>query len=408
MTSCRAADTLAISSQQLQLTHRQLADDHLALRPQIPETGVVALHTSDAALVAAALTALEGWADEVRLLPHDVTPDPELTIVEASTGGVPGEPPSPERITTWTLYTSGTTGEPKPITHSRASLTRTVVAGSSTGAEYIWGLLYDPNRMAGLQVILQGLLSGASVVSPPLDGPLADRVDVLVEGGVNAISATPTMWRQLLRVPATRQLRLRQITLGGEIADQRVLDSLAHAFPNARIVHVFASTETGAAFSVRDGMAGFPASYLDDPPGGVALQIRGDVLHVFSPGVSASGPDGFASTGDIVEVIADRVHFRGRASGVVNVGGSNVWPEVVETTLREHPDVVDAIVAAKPNPMTGNVLVAHVELRDGVDRTDLAKELRSWVRQRSPRTHVPASIDFVDSLRTTTTGKVAR
>ena len=59
--------------------------------------------------------------------------------------------------------------------------------------------------------------------------------------------------------------------------------------------------------------------------------------------------------------------FRGRASGVVNVGGANVWPETVEAVLRRHPDVIEAVVSSKPNSMMGNVLVAQVTVTADAD-----------------------------------------
>lgn len=323
----------------------------------------------------------------------------------ASRTAVPTSAAEPQS-TRWVLYTSGTTGEPKAISHTLPSLTRTVVAGA--GGSYVWGLLYDPNRMAGLQVILQGVLSGATVIAPSPHDSLSVRLAKLIAADVNALSATPSLWRQILQLPTSADWDLQQITLGGEIADQRVLDALTATFPDARIVHVFASTETGAAFSVKDGREGFPVSFLSDPPRGIRLDVRDDVLHVFSPDVSAAGDDGFASTGDIVEIVDDRVLFRGRATGVVNIGGANVWPESVETILREHPDVVEAVVNAKSNPMTGNVLVATVTLAESADRDGVNKRLRSWVRGRAPRTHVPASVSVVEHIEVSATGKVAR
>lgn len=401
---------VSVRSASYELTRSDLMGDVLGLRSQVAFGGTAGLSTEDAAVVAAALSVLDGWASEVQLIPPGVSPTaaPDdmvmLRTASPTAGGA-----SPERSlpsTRWVLYTSGTTGEPKAIAHTMSSLTRTVVAG--TGESYVWGLLYDPNRMAGLQVILQGLLSGATVVAPSLDDPLSVRVTEMFAAGVNALSATPSLWRQVLQSPASTGWSLRQITLGGEIADQRVLDALTSAFPSARIVHVFASTETGAAFSVKDGREGFPVTYLTDPPRGIRLEIRDGVLHVHSPDVSAAARDGFASTGDIVEVVDDRVLFRGRSSGVVNVGGSNVWPEEVEAILRAHPDVGEAMVTAKPNPMMGNVLVAHVALVDSADPAGVSKRLRSWVRERAPRTHVPASVDVVDELEVSATGKLQR
>lgn len=393
------------------MTIDQLDADIYGLRGQVEQGGVASLHTDDATIVAAAIHVLDGWAGEVHLLPPaldvEVLPAGAIVLEPSRAGAAVAGDSSLAGETMWIVYTSGTTGAPKAIAHTAATLSRTVVR-SERSASFVWGLLYDPNRMAGLQVLFQALRTSATVVAPSLHEPLSERIAELVDGGVTAISATPTLWRLVLQTPAARELELTQITLGGEIADQRILDGLASAFPSARIVHVFASTETGAAFSVTDGRAGFPAAYLEDAPRGIELQIRDDILHVHSPGVSASGPDGFASTGDIVEVVDDRVLFRGRASGVVNIGGANVWPEEVETLLRQHDDVLEALVTAKANALSGNVLMAQVVARDAVDGKALRKELRSWVRDRAPGTHVPAMIKVVDALDISTAGKVTR
>ena len=405
-----ADEGIAVRSASQALTYGDLRSDALGLRSQVTVGDSAALCSDDAAVVAAALTALDGWAAEVHLVPPEIGTAhlaTDLTVVEPWTGSG-GEHRSIEATqpTQWVLYTSGTTGTPKAISHTRKTLTRTVATQSSSTA--VWGLLYDPNRMAGLQVIFQSMLSGAQLVAPPLGAPLSKRIAELVGGGVDALSATPTVWRQILQLPVAAGWGLRQITLGGEIADQRLLDALATTFPTARIVHVFASTETGAAFSVKDGREGFPVDYLSEPPRGIPLEIRDGVLHVFSPGVGGAGADGFASTGDMVEIDGDRVLFRGRTSGVVNIGGANVWPEVVETILRAHPDVVEAVVSAKPNPMSGNILVATVTLSTDADPDGVPKRLRTWVRERAPRTHVPASIGVVDDVEMSPTGKVVR
>jgi acyl-coenzyme A synthetase/AMP-(fatty) acid ligase len=396
MTSRRPAG-VAVESDTHRLSHDDLRNDALELRSQVERGGVFHLRTDDAAVVAAAVLALDGWAGEVHLLPAGL-------VVESSPGAESVEAGAPTR---WVLYTSGTTGEPKPIAHTLASLSRTVVSDGDVSS-MVWGLLYDPNRMAGIQVVLQSVLSGARLVAPSLTDPLSQRIAALAAGGVDALSATPTLWRRILQLPNSAELALRQITLGGEIADQPVLDALRHRYPTARIVHVFASTETGAAFSVSDGRAGFPVSYLRDAPRGIALEIRDGILHVHSPGASASGPDGFASTGDIVEIVDDRVVFRGRASGVVNVGGANVWPEEVEELLRSHPAVTDAVVTATPNPLAGNLLVARVVATPDAERAGLGKLLRSFVREHAPSTHVPATIKVVDELETSAAGKVVR
>lgn len=391
-----------------------LRRDPFALRERVAREAEVALLTTDAALVAAALRALDGWAGVVHLVPGDAAGavlTPALDVIgtdDVRLGTGADTDVTPLTTTRWVVYTSGTTGTPKAITHSLDSLTRTINPAAAR-TELVWGLLYDPNRMAGLQVLLQCLVTGSSLVAPDTHEPLRRRVERLVAAGVTALSATPTLWRQILQLPQAASWPLRQITLGGEIADQAVLTGLARTYPDARIVHVFASTETGAAFSVRDGRAGFPRDYLTDPPRGVTLDVRDGILFVHSPGVSAAGDDGFASTGDRVEIVDDRVLFRGRQTGVVNVGGSNVWPEEVETLLRDHPDVAEAAVEARANAMVGNMLVATVVLTAGADPETTGKTIRSWVRKHAAATsHVPATIRVVEVIETSPAGKVKR
>ncbi len=393
---------LAIRSPRHRLTVDELEADIFGLRELAPRGSAVQVSTSDAAEVAAAFTALDGWAGSVELRSPDVGSPPTDSITDRVT--VLGDAPSD--VTQWVLFTSGTTGEPKRIGHTLDSLSRGV--RPTGGQDFVWGLLYDPNRMAGTQVILQGLRSGAPIIAPSLYAPLSERVAMFVESGVSAISASASQWRQILQASNARDMRLSQITLGGEIADQLILDALRTAYPDARIVHVFAATETGTAFSVTDGQAGFPASYLTEPPRGVELQVRDEILHVKAPGSSVADADGFVSTGDLVEIVDDRVHFRGRASGIVSVGGTNVSPEAVETILRGHPDVVEAVVSAKANALVGNTLVAKVVLTPDADREGVSKRLRGWVRERATAPHVPASVVAVDELTLTQAGKVAR
>jgi len=390
--------------------------DWFGLRTGCERGSAVALQTHRPEVVAAALVNLQGWASEVHLLPPGVSNDAlpaEIPLLMAddhpssTAGDSVSDDARPDLETVWVVYTSGTTGAPKAIRHTQHTLTRTITERQRKN-ELTWGLLYDPNRMAGLQVLHFALATGSTVVAPDAGDSLAERVRFLAASNVTAISATPTLWRMILQVRLSEPWDLQQITLGGEIADQRVLDALASRFPNARIVHIFASTETGAAFSVTDGLAGFPASYLVEAPRGIRLEVRDDILHIHSPGVSTAGDDGFASTGDVMEVTADRVFFRGRASGVVNVGGANVWPEEVETLLRQHPEVHEAQVRATPNAMVGNLLIASVVATDDAQTDDLGKRLRAWVRKTSPGPQVPAKVRVVESLEIMSTGKAAR
>lgn len=320
--------------------------------------------------------------------------------------------------TTWMMTTSGTTGIPKIVPHTLGSLTRTVRRDPLARAP-VWGLLYDMTRFAGLQVGLQSLIGGGTLAAPDTRTPLSRQVAFLAEAGTTHLSATPTLWRRLLMVPGIERLDLRQVTLGGEIADQPVLDAISARFPRARLTHIYASTEAGVGFAVNDRLAGFPAAYLAEAPGGVGIRVAEDMLWLRPPGGRAVrylggqalrvDADGYVLTGDRIEMDGDRALFLGRDSGVVNVGGVKVYPERVERTIAGVPGVGLAQVAARKSPITGALLVATVvpSERDA-DREVLKGAIMARCRQELEREAVPARILFADSLETNAAGKIRR
>jgi acyl-CoA synthetase (AMP-forming)/AMP-acid ligase II len=397
------------------MNYASLFEDGFELRKVVPFAGVVSIRSDDPVVIAAALVNLEGHAATVHLLPHGVdwkeknyeTKTIRIGQSESAIINVGAVQQQGFLETKWVLYSSGTTGTPKAVSHSLQSLSRTVSKGKSAQT-LVWGLLYDPNRMAGVQVILQAIGSRRNLIAPPRELSLKEKISFMSENEVSALSATPTLWRQILQISQVEDCSFQQITLGGEIADQKILTGLCNKFPEARIVHIFASTETGAAFTVTDCREGFPAEYLKNPQNEIEFAVRNDILFVRNSASSEAMADGFVSTGDVVEVAGDRVIFKGRASGAVNIGGVVVWPEEVEKIIRSHPDILDAHVAATPNPLVGNLLVASIVVVEHVNSEELRKSLRHWLRDRCPGVMVPAKIFIKDSLISSESGKIQR
>lgn len=224
----------------------------------------------------------------------------------------------------------------------------------------------------------------------------------LVAGRCTALSATPSMWRKLAMHPQFTQLPLQQITLGGEIVDQSVLDMLGRHFPQARITHVFASTEAGVGFVVRDRRAGFPLSYLTEAPGCVPMKID-DAGHLwFHVG-------GWVDSGDVVRVEDERVYFRGRANGSINVGGNKVMPEEVEAVISELPEILFVHVRARRSSITGSLVEAAVLPVEGVVLdADLKKRIIAHCRQRLEGFKVPARVVTASEIPVTLAGKLSR
>ncbi len=326
---------------------------------------------------------------------------------------IPGE--AIATATEWIVTTSGTTATPKLVSHQFSGLVRTTRRDTERGRQQVWGLLYDFSRFAGLQVVLQSLLSGAALAVPDMTKPLAEQLAFLAEAGCTHLSATPTLWRKILMTPGGGNLALGQITLGGEIADSAVLNTLSKAFPEARLSHIFASTEAGVGFSVTDGMEGFPASYLVLSPSGIRLRIEDGRLHVKNDSVSSDylggdgnvSKNGWVDTGDVVERIGERVFFRGRANGVINVGGNKVHPEEVERVIVSHPDILMARVYARSNPISGSLVAADVVPRATADEA-FRKNLTDYLKTHLERYMVPAILRITEPFETTPAGKINR
>lgn len=222
---------------------------------------------------------------------------------------------------------------------------------------------------------------------------------------------------------AARSINPECVRLSGEIADQGILDNLRSVYPEAEVVHAFASTEAGVAFEVRDGVAGFPASFIERPGSEVEMKIVDGLLRIRSVRTAVSylggdapalaDGDGFVDTGDMVERRDDRYYFVGRRDGVINVGGQKVHPEEVEGVINRHPRVRMSLVRPRRNALTGALVVADVVLERDVESTDgqgrkLEDEIMQLCRGALPRYKVPAAINIVRDLAVAGSGKMVR
>jgi acyl-coenzyme A synthetase/AMP-(fatty) acid ligase len=335
---------------------------------------------------------------------------------------VPRVHASQERLPTeWILLTSGTTGRPKMVLHTLASLAGAIGA-SESHTEVIWGTFYDIRRYGGLQIYLRAVLTRSSLLLTGPQEPVANFLQRAGEAGVTHISGTPSHWRRALMSPEADRIAPRYIRLSGEIADQAILNSLRSFYPDAEISHAFATTEAGVAFDVRDALSGFPASMLTGTSG-VDLKVVDATLRVRSSRTAErylgenppalKDPEGFVDTGDVLELRDGRYHFQGRRDGVINVGGLKVHPEEVEAVLNRHPQVRLSLVKTKKNPITGALVVADVLLKDlstpeGDQSRELQQTIKQFCRESLAPHKVPAAISFVAALAISETGKLVR
>ncbi len=400
--------------------------------------GSFAVSMKSPARMLSALFALDGTAAEILLLspglsaPHIaeiMASFPSMMLVSDRSDAGPCTHPDvlfaapaasarPAVTTSWIMTTSGTTGVPKAVRHTLAGLARTVRRAEPAEGKSapVWGLLYEPSRFAGLQVVLQAILGGGMLAVPAIGDRIDARIDFLAAAGCTHLSATPTLWRGILMTAASRGLALKQITLGGEIADDAVLTALGARFPQARLTHIYASTEAGVGFAVKDGRAGFPAAYLSEPPAGASIRIAdGELLLKSDHGGSSAAigekldGDGFYRTGDRVELVGDRVMFRGRDDLRANIGGAKVQLEDVERIVLGHPGVAFARAEAMRSSIAGNLLsLSVVPARPDLDPADLRRGVMRFCAEHLPPEARPALVKVLREVPVEASGKTMR
>lgn len=408
-------------------------DDFVCDAPLGRPSGNVALCFSDVAKLVKHLVTYDGSAKRLVLLApsfnskliHDLARLSEchVLIFDSETrhlNPIKGEVSDDKSgLTDWVLATSGTTNTPKLVSHKLSSLSSTTKTDTVRGAGQKWGMLYDPSRFAGLQVLLQSLLSGAELLAPPYNWTLEKKIDFFIEHGCTHLSCTPTLWRKIIMCSHASNMSLVQATLGGEIADQRILNVLSQKFPHARVSHIYASTETGVGFAVSDRMEGFPKELFNSStPGGLSLKEKDGRLFIRSPEARGrylnshailSSADGWVDTGDRIVLRNDRYYFLGRESGVINVGGDKVHPEAIENFLSSIEGVREARVYGKKNPITGAIVVADIVLEDPTaNNKEMQKYLHQYSTEKLSRYQVPAIFKFVKEIEVNAAGKIVR
>jgi len=138
------------------------------------------------------------------------------------------------------------------------------------------------------------------------------------------------------------------------------------------------------------------AGYLDDPVT-TGLSYRADTLGVR-----------WFLTGDRAQRDAiGRFTFDGRRADVLKVAGENVSIVEVEQVLSAHPEVLEAAVVGRPDPVRDEVPVAFVVPAD-LSNPPTISELDDWCSQRLTKAKRPRDITLIDELPRTSVGKIRK
>lgn len=304
------------------------------------------------------------------------------------------------------LFSSGYTGASKAAVHDwfrllpkyrrRRHRLRTIMF-----------LLFD--HIGGVDTLLQAISNGSTVVIPPDRTPEV-VAETIARHRVEVLPAAPSFLTMLLLSEAHQRhdlSSLRYITYGAEVMPPATLHRLASAFPGTTLLQKYGLTELGTLRShsrsndslwVKVGGEGYETRVVDG-----LLQIKASSTMLgYLNAPSPISDDGWFMTGDAVEVDGDYLRILGRASDLINVGGSKVYPAEVEAVIHEVENVAEVAVLGESHPLMGQIVVARVSLRSHEDANGVEHRIRVHCRTCLESYKVPVRVDVVspESLHT--------
>ena len=300
-----------------------------------------------------------------------------------------------------TLFTSGTTGFVKKISHPVSNLIRKINI-SSERANDVWAFAFNPTHVAGVQVFFQTVLNQNTMVNLFLC-PKELVLEDILKFKITNISSTPTFYRLLIPFDKVYS-SVRKITIGGEKSDSKLIESINSAFPNARINNVYGSTETGPLFSSENDEFAIPDAKRH------LIKVENNELFIhqdlFGKNDKLNLVNGFYATGDLIEWLnmeETKFKFVSRKHEIINVGGYKVNPYEVEEELLNIDCIKNVRVFGQTNSVLGQIVGCEIQLRD--NQSLLEKEVRSFLTSKLQNYKIPRKIIFVKEIELTRTGK---
>src|SRR5271170_2495249 len=331
-------------------------------------------------------------------------------------------------------FTSGTTGEPKATMHFHSDLL--IIADSYaqeilqvTPADVFVGSppLAFTFGLGGLAIF--PLRFGATATLLENASP-ANMIEIIETYKATISFTAPTAYRAMLAAmqKGADLSSLRAAVSAGETLPAPVFKEwvaktgkpILDGIGSTEMLHIFLSNRFGDAAPASTGkpVIGYEAKIVDDdmnekPRGEVGkLAVRGPTgcRYLADKRQSAYVRDGWNLTGDAFTQDADGYfHFAARNDDMIISSGYNIAGPEVEAALLSHPDVKECAVIGVPDEGRGQIVEAHVVLKEGVVAgVDTVKRLQDHVKATVAPFKYPRSVKFIDALPKTQTGKIQR
>ena len=339
-------------------------------------------------------------------------------------------------------YTGGTTGMPKGAMLSHGNLTAAVSIYDAWQQALPTGAPEDDRvilvlplfHIYALTSVMLRQVSRGSCMLLRMRFDAEQTLDDIEKRRANVFPGVPTMWIALVNHPrfAGADLSSLAYAASGGAALPVEIARRFEGRTGLRLAGGWGMTETSPAGTnvpntgvSKPGTIGLPlpgvemnVAALDDPhrlvgPGEVGeLRIKGpNVTRGYWNRAEESAnsfADGYFLTGDIGYMDEDGFFFIvDRKKDMIISGGFNVYPQMIEQAIYEHPSVAEVIVIGIPDGYRGEAAKAFVTLREGAEPFSL-DDLKRFLADKVGRHEMPAALEFRDSLPKTPVGKLSR
>lgn len=316
------------------------------------------------------------------------------------------------------LFTSGTTGLPKPAVLTRSALVASAEASRDNiplKRGDVWQLSISPARIGGFSILIRSLLARSAIALGPKFSP-AEYIKRLERDRITYSSIVPTMLRMVFDyAPDWRPPRgLKAILVGGAPTSSSLKEEAEKK--GVPLILTYGMTETASNVVTTP----FAQRYKKTEGSGklnrgVELKtknshilIRGPMLMSGYWGRDPLVPGDWFDSGDIGEVDENGfVRIFARRTDVILSGGENVYPVEVEEALETIPGVKEALVLGKADDTWGAIVTALIVPKNPQNppsSNDIKEGLRPILAQyKSPRRFA-----YVEMLPKTASGKPDR
>lgn len=336
----------------------------------------------------------------------------------------------------YVIYTSGSTGKPKGVLVNQPAVINLLLSAARlagiTAQDNLLAVTTLSFDIAGLELFMP-LITGGSVTLATREqaGDGSQLAALIASARPNLMQATPATWRLLMEAGWAGDSNLT-LLCGGEALKRELADQLLAR--SQAVWNFYGPTETtiwstawkvlpGVPIAIGRPLANTELYILDARLRPVPVGTAGE-LHIGGAGLargywrreeltaekfvahpfSAEPGRRIYNTGDLARYLPDgTVECLGRLDHQVKIRGFRIELGEVESALRQHPAIADAVVAARDDALGEKRLVGYIISRDGSPST---AELRDFARTKLPLYMVPAQFVTLEQFPLTPNGKI--